>query len=71
MIEPDSGGRVVARVVIERVMMPDGTDQVHALFSDGDDQNGATPAATELLGMLEMTKDAVLHGGIYDDEDEA
>ena len=70
MIDPESGGRVVARIVIERVMLVDGNDQVHALFSDGDDENGETPAATELLGMLEMTKDTVLHGGIYDEDED-
>ena len=65
----EDGGMVVARIRIERRMMPDGGDLVMAEFDDGHDE-GETPAAVELLGMLEMTKDSVLHGGIYDDEDD-
>lgn len=69
MIEND-GGQVLARIVIEQKLTPDGDYRVDALFSDGDDENGQTPAAVTLLGMLEMTKDTVLHGGIYDGEDD-
>ncbi len=65
----DEGGMVVARISIERRMMPDGSDLVMAQFDDGHD-DGGTPAAVELLGMLEMTKDTVLHAGIYGDEDD-
>ena len=64
------GGMVVARIRIERRMMPDGGDVVIAEFDSGH-EDGDTPASVELLGMLEMTKDSVLHGGIYDDEDES
>ena len=63
-------GMVVARIRIERRMMPNGGDVVLAEFDDGR-ENGETPAAVELLGMLAMTTDSVLHGGIYDDEDES
>jgi hypothetical protein len=59
---------VVARIRITRRMMSDGGDLVIAEFDDGRD-DGETPAAVELLGMLEMTKDTVLHAGIYGDED--
>lgn len=69
MIE-DDGGQVVARIVIEEKVLPDGTLRVDALFSDGDDADGGTPPAVTLLGMLELTKDAVLHGGIYGEDDE-
>jgi hypothetical protein len=68
-VADDDGGMVVARIRIERRMMPDGGDLVLAEFDDGH-EDGETPAAVELLGMLEMTKDSVLHGGIYDDEDD-
>ena len=68
MIE-DDGGQVVARIQIERKLMADGSDRVDAQFDDGRD-DGETPASVELLGMLAMTTDSVLHGGIYDDEDE-
>ena len=60
---------LLARIRIERRMMPDGADLVIAEFDDGHDE-GETPAAVELLGMLEMTKDSVLHGGIYDEDDD-
>lgn len=59
----------VARIRIERRMMPDGADLVIAEFDDGHD-DGEVPAAVELLGMLEMTKDSVLHGDIYDDDED-
>jgi hypothetical protein len=62
-------GMVVARIHIERRMMPDGGDQVIAQFDDGH-EDGETPASVELLGMLSMTIDSVLHGGIYEDDDE-
>ena len=66
----DEEGMVVARIRIERRMMPDGGDLVIAEFDNGHEE-GETPAAVELLGMLEMTKDTVLHGGIYgEDEDD-
>ncbi len=68
MIE-DDGGQVVARIQIERKLMADGSDRVDAQFDDGSD-DGDTPGAVELLGMLRMTEDSVLHGGIYDDEDD-
>ena len=70
MIE-DDGGRIVARIIIERKLMEDGSDRIDAQFDDGDGENGQTPAATELLGMLAMTTDTVLHGGIYDEDDES
>jgi hypothetical protein len=66
----DDGGQVLARIIIEQKITVDGDHRVDAMFSDGDDENGQTPAAVTLLGMLEMTKDTVLHGGIYDDEDD-
>lgn len=69
MTDPDDEGMVVARIRIQRRMMPDGSDVVIAEFDDGHD-DGETPASVELLGMLEMTKDSVLHGGIYDSDDE-
>lgn len=69
MIE-DDGGQVVARIQIERKIMPDGSDRVDSQFDDGHD-DGAPPGAVELLGMLTMTVDTVLHGDIYDDEDDA
>lgn len=67
MIE-DDGGQVVARIQIERKLMIDGTDRVDAQFDDGSD-DGSTPGAVELLGMLQMTIDSVLHGGIYDEDE--
>jgi hypothetical protein len=67
----DDGGLVVARIVIERKMMPDGKDRVDAQFTDGtDDESADLPAAVEFLGMLAMTMDTVLHGGIYDDDED-
>lgn len=60
-------GMVVARIRISRRMMPNGSDLVIAEFDDGR-EDGETPAAVELLGMLAMTTDTVLHGGIYDDD---
>jgi hypothetical protein len=65
----DETGMVVARIRIERRMMPDGGDLVIAEFDDGHD-DGETPAAVELLGMLAMTTDTVMHGDIYDADDE-
>jgi hypothetical protein len=68
MIEED-GGQVVARIQIERKIMADGSDRVDAQFDDGSD-DGDTPGAVELLGMLTMTANTVLTGGIYDEDDE-
>lgn len=65
----DDGSRAVARIRIERRMTPDGGDAVIAEFDDGSD-DGDMPAAVELLGMLNMTIDTVLHGGLYGDEGE-
>lgn len=69
MSEDEQTGMAVARIRIERRMMPDGGDAVIAEFDDGHD-DGDMPAAVELLGMLEMTKDTVLNGGLYGNEDE-
>jgi hypothetical protein len=65
--DDEDEGMIVARIRIQRRMMPDGADVVIAEFDDGHD-DGDIPAAVELLGMLEMSKDSVLHGGIYDDD---
>lgn len=61
-------GMPVARIRIERRVMPDGQDVVAAEFDDGHD-NGEVPAAVELLGMLEMTKDTVLKGTLWDEDE--
>lgn len=66
----DDEGMCVARIRIQRRMLPDGGDVVIAEFDDGHD-DGDLPAAVELLGMLNMTVDTVLHGGIYGDDDDA
>jgi len=65
----EDDGMVVARISIQRRMMPDGGDLVIAEFDDGH-EDGEIPAAVELLGMLEMTKNSLLHGGLYNDEDD-
>ncbi len=52
-------GVTVARIQIERLMMPDGDDIVSAQFDDGDDE-GDMPALVELLGMLELAKDTAI-----------
>jgi hypothetical protein len=66
----DEKGQVLARIIIEQVLTERGEYRVDALFSDGDDENGETPPAVTLLGMLELTKDTVLHGGIYGEGEE-
>jgi len=63
------GGRVVAQIQIRRWMLPDGSDTVESTFDDGS-EDGETPAAVELLGMLTMTADTVMHGDIYDTGDD-
>lgn len=68
MIEND-GGQVVARIQIERKLMADGSDRIDAQFDDGSD-DGGTPGAVELLGLLNMAIDTVLHGDIYGEEDD-
>jgi hypothetical protein len=65
----DDGGQVVARIQIERKLMIDGSDRIDAQFDEGSEESG-TPAAVELLGMLTMAIDTVLHGGIYDEDGE-
>lgn len=67
--EAEDAGMVVARIRIERRMMPDGGDIVIAEFDDGHD-DGDCPAAVELLGMLAMTQDSVARGGHLDGDDD-
>jgi hypothetical protein len=63
------GSMVVSRIVVERHIMPDGSDQIWSTFDDGTD-DGDVPPMVILLGMLSMARDVVLHGGLYDDRDD-
>lgn len=58
-------GIAVARIRIERRMMPGGGDMVKFEVDDGH-EDGDIPAAVELLGLLAIAQDSVLHGGLYD-----
>lgn len=63
----DGQGLLLTRIVIERRLMDDGSDQVLASFEDSD---GEMPGLVEVLGMLAMTNDTAIRAAMGEDDDE-
>jgi hypothetical protein len=60
----DEGSILVARIVIERLLTPDGDDIVQHVSMRPD---GAALPVIEQLGMLALTQDSVMHAPDDDD----
>jgi hypothetical protein len=64
---PDTTSMLITRVVLERRLGLDGSEQFTAQFTDG---NGDEPSLVESLGMLELAKASALMGDCDCDEDD-
>jgi hypothetical protein len=60
-------GLLVARITIERRILPDGEDQMSFDFDDG---NGETPRLIDIIGLLGVANDVALRGCDCDEEDD-
>lgn len=70
MSDPDDGGVLIGRIVIERRLYPSGRDLVTAVADRGDGDTSLGLEAVTALGMLRLAESLVVDDTSEDDPDD-